>query len=216
MNKIHFEDGRDKCVINRDDAAGFRLNTTYTHEQHKAVSDAKCPEVTTRTDYVNKYASVIQVTSYLMPATKTTPQLSAGIVKPHILYPKDPSQHTADLVIFENDPDFQPCLKNKPIDCIRVDGAGDEGPAHAEVQFMWTERHLEQEKVHTLVTTRRSGSSYLNRVELQNGCLAMAHSNIFIPSTIHGLKFGQSVSIDYQQLERNLDSAVSGRNGGWS
>lgn len=70
LNKIHFEDGRDKCVINCDDAAGFRLNTTYAHEQHKAVSDAKCPEVTTRTDYVNKYASVIQVTSYVMPATK--------------------------------------------------------------------------------------------------------------------------------------------------
>ena len=110
--------------------------------------------------------------------------------------------------MLENDPDFQPCLKNKPIDCIRVDGAGDEGPAHAEVQFMWTERHLEQEKVHTLVTTRCSGSSYLNRVELQNGCLAMAHSNIFIPSTIHGSNLGQSVSIDYQQLERNLDSAA--------
>lgn len=208
LDKIQFEDGKDKCIINRDDAAGFRLDTTYTHKQHKAVSDANRQEVTTRTDYVNKYASVLQVTSYLIQATKTTPQMSAGVVKAHILYPKDPSQHAADLVMVENDPDFKPCLKNKPIDCIRVDGAADEGPAHTEVQFMWTERHLEQEKVCTLVTTRCSGSSYLNRVELQNGCLSVAHSNIFIPSTIHGSNFGQTAAIDYQQLERNLDSAA--------
>lgn len=139
LDKIQFEDGRDKCMINRDDAAGFRLDTTFTHKQHKAVSNESRQEVTTRTDYVNKYSSVLQVTSYLITATKTTPQHSAGLVKAHILYPKDPSQHAADLVMLENDPDFKFCLKNKPIDCIRVDGAGDEGPMHTEVQFLWTE-----------------------------------------------------------------------------
>lgn len=208
LDKIQFEDGRDKCTINRDDAAGFRLDTTFTHKQHKAVSHISHPEITTRTDYVNKYSSVLQVTSYLIPATKTTVQHSAGLVKAHILYPKDPSQHAADLVMLENDPDFKPCLKNKPIDCIRVDGAGDEGPIHPEVQFLWTERHLEQEKVCTLVTTRCSGSSYLNRVELQNGCLAVAHSNIFIPSTIHGSNFARNGSIDHDKLEQNLESAT--------
>lgn len=208
LDKIQFEDGRDKCIINRDDAAGFRLDTTYTHKQYKAISDASQQEVTTRTDYVNKYASILQVTSYLVPGTKTTPQYSAGIVKAHIVYPKDPSQHAADVVMLENEQEFKPCLKNKPIDCIRVDGAADEGPSHKEVQFMWTERHLEQEKVCTLVTTRCSGSSYLNRVELQNGCLSVAHGNIFIPSTIHGSNFGKSGSIDYEKLERNLDAAT--------
>ena len=74
----------------------------------------------------------------------------------------------------------------KPIDCVRVDGAMDEGPSHNEVQFFWTERHIAMRKVATLVTTRSSGSSYLNRVELQNGCLAHGHSNTFIPSTIAG------------------------------
>ena len=38
----------------------------------------------------------------------------------------------------------------------------------------------------TLVTTRSSGSSYMNRVELQNGCLTQAHSGLFIPSTLNG------------------------------
>lgn len=208
LDKIQLEDGRDKCIINRDDAAGFRLDTTYTHKQYKAISDANQQEVTTRTDYVNKYASILQVTSYLVPGTKTTPQYSAGIVKAHIVYPKDPSQHAADVVMLENEQEFKPCMKKKPIDCIRVDGAADEGPSHKEVQFMWTERHLEQEKVCTLVTTRCSGSSYLNRVELQNGCLSVAHGNIFIPSTIHGSNFGKNGSIDYEKLERNLDAAT--------
>ena len=56
---------------------------------------------------------------------------------------------------------------NKQIDCIRVDGATDEGPSHEAVQFWWTLWHFTQENVATLVTTRSSGSSYLNRVELQ-------------------------------------------------
>lgn len=143
-----------------------------------------------------------------MPGTKTTPQYSAGIVKAHIVYPKDPLQHAADVVMLENEQEFKPCMKNKPIDCIQVDGAADEGPSHKEVQFMWTERHLEQEKVCTLVTTHCSRSSYLNRVELQNGCLSVARGNIFIPSTIHGSNFGKNGSIDYEKLERNLDAAT--------
>ena len=38
----------------------------------------------------------------------------------------------------------------------------------------------------TIITTRSGGSSYKNRVELQNGCLSRGHSNTFIPSTIAG------------------------------
>jgi hypothetical protein len=47
LDKIQFEDGRDKCTINRDDAAGFRLDTTFTHKQHKSVSSKSNPEMTT-------------------------------------------------------------------------------------------------------------------------------------------------------------------------
>jgi hypothetical protein len=63
LDKIQFEDGRDKCTINCDDAAGFRLDTTFTHKQRKSVSSKSNPEMTTRTDYVNKYSLVLQVTS---------------------------------------------------------------------------------------------------------------------------------------------------------
>lgn len=67
-----------------------------------------------------------------------------------------------------------------------MDGACDEGPSHLEVQFYWTERHLLCKKYASLITTRSSGSSFLNLVELQNGCLALGHSNTFIPSILAG------------------------------
>ena len=41
-------------------------------------------------------------------------------------------------------------------------------------------------RVASLVTTHSSGSSYLNRVELQNEYLSLGHANTFIPSTLAG------------------------------
>jgi len=61
----------------------------------------------------------------------------------------------------------------------------------------------------TLVTTRSSGSSYLNRVELQNGCLALGHSNTYIPSTLAGSCIDpQSGAICEDKLKRNLSVAI--------
>ena len=98
----------------------------------------------------------------------------------------------------------------KDIDCIRVDGASDEGPSHLEVQFWWTEWHVAHKKLVTLVTTRSSGSSYLNRVELQNGCLAHGHSNTFIPSTLGGSCVdSKSGDIDEGKLKHNLEQAIA-------
>lgn len=91
LDRIQLEDGRDKILISRDDVAGYRLDTTYTHKQHKSTSESEKPELTTGTNCVNKYGSIIQVTSYLLIGTKTTPQLSGGIVKPQMIYPKNPA-----------------------------------------------------------------------------------------------------------------------------
>ena len=46
-------------------------------------------------------------------------------------------------------------MKDKAVDCIRVDGAGDEGPSHHEVQFYWTERNFLLGKKATIVTTTK-------------------------------------------------------------
>lgn len=78
-----------------------------------------------------------------------------------------------------------------------------------EVQFWWTGRHIEEKKVVTMVTSHSSGSSYLNRVELQNGCLAVAHANLFIPSTLNGIPIDPSTgSVDESILTANLNQAA--------
>lgn len=59
----------------------------------------------------------------------------------------------------------------------------------------------------TLVTTRSSGSSYLNRVELQNGCLSRGHSSTFIPSTLAGSCMDGG-TIDMSKLQDNMDPAI--------
>ena len=59
----------------------------------------------------------------------------------------------------------------------------------------------------TLVMTRSSDSSYLKRVELQNGCLSRRDSNLFIPSTLAGscIHNGQ---VDHETLCKNLDVTI--------
>ena len=113
---------------------------------------------------------------YNFTRTQTTGEACIGIVKANPIHHKNSEQHYSDLqmlsemdslkTIFENKHTHSP----KEIDCIRVDGASDECPAHEVVQYWWTEWHIAHAKVATIVTSRSSGSSYLNRVELQNGC----------------------------------------------
>ena len=203
LNKLQKKDGTVSMILNRDDAAGFRLDTTYTHRQHSALSLSDDVEVTTRADYVNKYTSTLQVSSYMFLETETTPEVCFGTVKAHMhqLFPKSPAQHMADLRMLEETSDFKD-LFQKQVEFIRVDGGADEGPSHAEVQFMWTERHLSKGTGCLLVTTRHSGGSCLNKVELLNGCLAKAHSNLFIPSTIGG------ACNSTEQLDKNLNLAI--------
>lgn len=63
------------------------------------------------------------------------------MVKASGLHEKSPAQHGADLSFLEGKDVIQSSFLNgnaeaKEIECIRVDGATDEGPSHAEVQFM--------------------------------------------------------------------------------
>ena len=82
------------------------------------------------------------------------------------------------------------------------------GMFHQEIQYWWTLRHLETGSKAIMVTSRNSCASYLNRVELQNGFLALGHGNLFIPSTLHGSYRLQSGQINQELLERNLNAAI--------
>ena len=96
----------------------------------------------------------------------------------------------------------------KEVEFIRVDGEHDEGPVHCETQYWLTVHHLKTKTAATMVTTRNSGASYRNCVELQNGCLALAHANLFIPSTLNGSCISDSGKVDQSKLKENLSSAI--------
>ena len=66
---------------------------------------------------------------------------------------------------------------------------------------------INKKSLTTLVTTRSSGSSYLNRVELQNGCLTRGHANLFIPSTLGGDPMETS-TVNKEVLQKNLELAT--------
>ena len=62
----------------------------------------------------------------------------------------------------------------------------------------------------TLISSHSSGSSYLNRVELQNGCLALGHTNLFIQSTLGGTVFNPDTGkVDDSLLRENMEVATS-------
>ena len=163
----------------------------------------------TYTDFVNKYMSKLQTTStsYMFLGSHTTPKVCAGVVKASLVHEKNPAQHATNLTILGKFEETRFPLA-KSIECVRVDGTADQGPSHVEVQFMWTERHINHSKLCTLVTARFAGGSYLNKVELQNGCLALGHSNLFIPSTINGSNFDNNRKLDRTKLKQNLEAAI--------
>ena len=215
LTNLQFTDGKEIMNLNRDDASGFRLDTLSTHRLHRSPVVKGHDLLTTHTDYVNSYPSILQTTCYNFSATKTTGELCAGVVKAAGIYEKNPAQHYADLEMLEKVNELQPAFinvhsnTNKKIECVRVDGAADEGPSHVEVQFWWCKRHLEQPTHVTLVTARNSGASYMNRVELQNGCLALAHANLFIPSNLNGSCFNPDTGkLDADRLSKNMTSAT--------
>jgi len=185
-----------------------------THKSHATLCISGKESLTTRTDYVNNYPSVLQTTSYNFPATTNTGEICAGVVKAPGIFEKGPPQHMADLKMLEKEHTVQPAFVNrntgstKEVECVRVDGSYDEGPSHLEVQYWWTLRHLERGTRAIMVTSRNSGASYLNRVELQNGCLSLAHANLFIPSTLHGSCRSDSGQVNQEVLKKNLHSAI--------
>ena len=48
--------------------------------------------------------------------------------------------------------------------------------------------HKKKQRMYTIVSTRHSGGSYLNKVQLMNGSIAKAHNNLLIPSTLWELR----------------------------
>ena len=71
----------DITNINRDHSSGFRLDTLTTHGKHGTPAVNGQDVLTTHTDYVNRYPSILQTTSYNFTGTKSTEEKCAGVVK---------------------------------------------------------------------------------------------------------------------------------------
>lgn len=67
--------------------------------------------------------------------------MCVGAIKAIPIHKKNPTQHFSDLVMLSAKEGLQPVFlnpdtgMNRQIDCIRVDGASDEGPSH---EVWWT------------------------------------------------------------------------------
>ena len=158
---------------------------------------------------MNKYTSLLQTTSYLFEETETTPRTCVGVVKPHIVYEKSPCQDMADLNMLQKKEEFShvfSCEDAKKIWLIMVDELGIRAQ-YTKIAFLRAEKHLRESHYFTSITTRHSGGSYLNPVELMNGCLALAHSNMFIPSTLGGPVYAEN-GMNQDQLKINLNLAA--------
>lgn len=68
--------------------------------------------LTTHTDYVNRYHSLLQTTSYNFTATKNTNEVCAGVVKGSKIYPKNPAQHHADLIMLTKQDELKQVFTN--------------------------------------------------------------------------------------------------------
>lgn len=89
--------------VNRDDQAGFRLGTLTTHHQFTTPAVKGKKTVTTYTDFINPYQSVLQTTNYNFIATDTTDEVCVGVVKAQPLHSKCPAQHIEDLNMLQRE-----------------------------------------------------------------------------------------------------------------
>ena len=125
LNHLQYQDGRHIFNVNRDDAAGFCLDTMTTYRLHRTPMVQDSLAKTTYTDYVSKYKAVLQTTSYVskykavlqttsnnLTGTNTTAEVCAGIVKPTGVFPKNPAQHSADFELLEKTTEVGPAFIN--------------------------------------------------------------------------------------------------------
>lgn len=112
LRQIRYVDGRNVLNINRDDATGFCLDTLTTCRQYSNPTLCGKEILSTRTEFVNKYPSVLQTTSYNFSRTSTTSEVCVGVVKAAPIHSKSPSQHFSDLLMLSTTEELKPVFHN--------------------------------------------------------------------------------------------------------
>ena len=99
LDKLQRE-GKHILLLNRDDQAGFRLDSTFTHKSTPSL-DVNGSTVTTHTDFLNKHQTQLQTMSYNFTRTATTSEVCVGVVKASGVHKKNPTQHAVDLEMLQ-------------------------------------------------------------------------------------------------------------------
>ncbi|CAB3997220.1 Hypothetical predicted protein [Paramuricea clavata] len=218
LDHIQYATSANKVVLNRDDLSVFRFDSMATSNECASLCMKGNVSVSTKSDYQQKYPCTLQTTSYNFTGTNDEGELCAGVVKGAVIHSKNPAQHAADLEMIEEKEQFQTKFKNqqtglpKELECIPVDSGSDEAPCFEQVQFWWAKRHFVKPTRMHLVTSRHSGGSNLNRVELQNGCEVKARTNLLVPMTLNGLNCDESGKTDNVKLKKNISDAINVHN----
>lgn len=128
LDALHYQDGSNIVNLGRDDQAGFRLDTMTSYRFHGTICIKGKESLTTRTDYVNKYPSNLQTTSYNFAGKKTAGEVRMGVVKAPVLFKKKSAQHLADVELLSQDEHCKSTFlkpltgRKKDIECVRMGG----------------------------------------------------------------------------------------------
>lgn len=110
LNYLQYTDGRNIMNLNRDDCAGFRLNTLSTHRLHQTPVVKGHEILATHMDFVNSYPFLLHTTSYNFSKVQTFGEICVQVVKGAGVFPKNPPQHAADLQMLCTQQEVKPAF----------------------------------------------------------------------------------------------------------
>ena len=180
---------RDKCSqtdvasFERDDHAKIRMNSSSTTNQHATITNDEGAGAVQHDYNDPKLCSSLYITSIRGAPLADGVEINIALVKVDKLQPSTATQHYCDLYMLQalNDPRTATLFRTpdggyKQVVQAEVDGGPDEGPTHAEVQFLQSEFAMggpklkpEQRRAQAGTCTRCPNDSPLNFVERQNG-----------------------------------------------
>ena len=96
-----------QILPNRDDQAGFCLNSTFPHKNMPSLN-VHNSNLTTHTEFLNKHQTQLQTTSYNFTETSAASEVCAGIVKAAGVHQKNPTQYTVNMEILQTIESYYP------------------------------------------------------------------------------------------------------------
>lgn len=207
-------------IINKDDAAGIKMDSVQANSQFKYLHLTKNIDLIRRTDYAadKTVNPTIQNSSYLIQKQAATRHIQPSgtvpiaVTKCMAIFKKTPQQHFHDLQMVIKNPAVKTITDSGKIKIwiYRRDGGADETPSRRLCQFYAALDHYRNSHFMTTVSVRYPGGSYRNPVERFNGAIKLAETGLYVPSTIIGQNRSDHATNQRSRelLETNLNAAI--------